>query len=147
MQNPTTVTLANIKQILISGNNPVEKARVYGNDFDNEYRLLNYIKIKLSNGLLICIPIGYVWDLASVPRILWWLFPPDNDAELAFLIHDYLYENHRYLKITEEFANNELLRWSNATNGTEGRSLRNWDNTCRYLAVKWFGKRVWDKHN
>ena len=137
--------LSNIKKEFTDGRNPIVKTRVYGNDAINNYKLENSIWIKLSFGIFIKIPKGYVWDLASVPRFLWWLFPPDNDAEIAFLIHDYLYENHKKLNITEDLANKEMLKWSNVTNGTPGRSFRNFDNICRYLAVKWFGKYVWNK--
>ena len=36
------------------------------------------------------IPKGFVFDGASVPRILWWLFPPAGRYMVAALLHDYL---------------------------------------------------------
>lgn len=40
----------------------------------------------------IVVPVGFVCDLASVPRPLWWLYPPFGDYIRAAIIHDYLYE-------------------------------------------------------
>lgn len=134
------ITLSKIKQ-LYPWENPIIKSRVYGRNTINQYRLEVDLAIELSNKLVICVPKGYVWDLASVPRILWWLFPPDSDAELAFLIHDYLYENRI---ISKEFADNEMLLWSKVLNGRKFISLRNIDNSLRYYAVKWFGKKAWN---
>ena len=133
------ITLAKIKRLYPCGN-PIIKSRVFGHNTINKYRLEVDLKIELSNKLVICIPKGYVWDLASTPRFLWWLFPPDSDAELAFLIHDYLYENRI---ISREFADREMLVWSIVLNGRKSLSLRNIDNSLRYYAVKWFGRKAW----
>lgn len=135
------ITLINIRELLISGINPVKKERVWGHNNKNYYKLSEEINVMLSNGMIITIPNGYVWDLASVPRLLWWLVPPDSDAEIAFLIHDHLYENKI---ISKDFADNEMLLWSKETNGRKNVSLRNIDNYVRYYAVKWFGKIAWN---
>jgi len=135
------ITLDNILNKLKSGHNPVKKTRVFGTNNQNQYKLLESLEIKLSNNYIIVIPNGYVWDLASVPRFLWWLFPPDSDAEIAFLIHDYLYENKI---ISKKFADNEMLIWSKTTNGRKNISFRNIDNYTRYYAVKYFGKIAWN---
>jgi hypothetical protein len=134
------ITLQNILTTL-KRENPVKKSRVYGRNTKSEYLLLETLEIELSNKYVIVIPRGYIWDLASVPRGLWWLFPPDSDAELAFLIHDYLYENRIG---SRSFADNEMLIWSSKLSGRSKTSLRNIDNKMRYLAVKWFGKRAWN---
>lgn len=134
------LTLKNTKAAFEIDNHVI-KSRVFGSNTKNTYKVCREIKVELSNKQVICIPKGYVWDLASVPRILWWLFPPDSDAELAFLIHDYLYENRI---IGKEFADNEMLIWSIALNGRKNVSLRNIDNKARYLAVKWFGHKAWN---
>lgn len=39
------------------------------------------------------IPQGYVTDFASVPRILWPLFPPYGKHTIAAVVHDYLYDH------------------------------------------------------
>lgn len=134
------ITIKNILEV-IRRENPVKKSRVFGSNTINKYVLLETIEIELSNKYIILIPKGYVWDLASVPRFLWWLFPPDSDSELAFLIHDYLYENRI---INRNFADKEMFIWSTKLGGTRNTSIRNADNVLRYLAVKYFGKSAWD---
>jgi hypothetical protein len=37
------------------------------------------------------VPTGFVCDGASVPRLLWWLYPPDGLWRAAALVHDWLY--------------------------------------------------------
>lgn len=39
----------------------------------------------------ITIPAGFVFDLASIPRFLWWRIAPFELSETAPLLHDFLY--------------------------------------------------------
>ncbi len=42
-------------------------------------------------GFTVAIPVGFMSDGASVPRLLWWFLPPWGDrATFAALLHDYL---------------------------------------------------------
>lgn len=41
----------------------------------------------------ITVPIDYVTDLTSVPRVLWSIFPPNGKYAKAAIVHDYLYTN------------------------------------------------------
>ncbi len=44
------------------------------------------------SGLTITVPENFPTDLATVPRALWWLFPPaDPEYAAAAVLHDYLY--------------------------------------------------------
>ena len=133
------ITLDNCVEIF-KQENPIKKSRVYGRNNINQYKLLEDVAIKLSFGDVIKIPKGYIWDLASVPRLLWAIVPPDSDAELAFLLHDFLYEYRLYPK---KVCDNEMKVFSKELNGTKGISLRNVDNNIRYYAVKWFGKKAY----
>ncbi len=36
------------------------------------------------------VPVGFFTDLASVPKFLWWLFPPHGKYTRASIIHDYM---------------------------------------------------------
>jgi hypothetical protein len=133
------ITINNaVSYLMTSG---IHKKRMYGSNNINQYMLLVCVEIALSNGKVIKIPNGYVWDLASVPRLLWGICPPDSDAELAFLIHDYLYENRIG---TRKWADKEMLKWSIATNGTNNWSIRNIDNYIRYWAVRLGGRKAWN---
>lgn len=41
-------------------------------------------------GLRVHVPVGFQTDFASVPRFLWWLFPPQGRGSRAAVVHDYL---------------------------------------------------------
>jgi hypothetical protein len=131
------ITLENVK-LQFTIKNPIIKSRVYGKNTINRYTLYKPLLIKLSTGMLITIPKGFEWDLASVPRFLWWLMSPDVDSEIAYLIHDYLYVN----KIVDrKTADKEMYLWAKATNSTANKlSAKNTDNWLRYIAVRLFGK-------
>lgn len=38
------------------------------------------------------VPKGFETDFASVPRAVWWLFPPDGQYAQSAVTHDYLYQ-------------------------------------------------------
>lgn len=42
---------------------------------------------------VIRVPEGFVTDLASVPRVLWWLLPPHGRYAKAAIVHDYMYDH------------------------------------------------------
>lgn len=133
--------LKNIKATLETSN-PIHKSRVYGSNKINHYVLLQPLKFQLSDRLTIIeISKGFQWDLASVPRVLWSICSPDNDAEVAYLIHDYLY---RYKVLPKADCDKEMYKWAKAVNSTKKISIKNIDNLLRYLAVKYFGKSSYD---
>ena len=43
----------------------------------------------------IIVPTGFVTDLASTPRLLWWLVPPFGKYGKATVLHDYLYSQRK----------------------------------------------------
>ena len=38
-------------------------------------------------------PVGTITDLATVPRVLWTIFPPHGRYAKAAIMHDYFYEH------------------------------------------------------
>ena len=143
------IKLNNIEEIQSeTGVSVVKRARVIGYNTRPRYRLLEELTVQLTNGEIITIPVGFEFDLSSTPRLLWWLLPPDSDADLSCTIHDYLYIN-KPLGSGEKsrwFADLEMYKWSVVTNGTSNLwSLRNLDNVVRYLGVVIFGWLVWYK--
>lgn len=106
------------------------------------YQMQEARTFELSNGQEILIPHGFEYDLSSSPRILWAMFPPDGDFQIAALIHDFLYINKPY---SRRFADREMLKWSRAVNGTRKISIRNFDNWARYVAVRLFGWIIWHR--
>lgn len=158
MDASTIVTLENVNSLYSTdseGNkfSLIKKRLVRGNNTKPKYQLLEDLHIRLSNGFEITIPKGFIWDLSSTPRIVWWLLPPDGDFDLAYLIHDYLWiekEKMRLefekqgLEFTCKFTDDEMLLWANTTNSTRNASLRNIDNKSRYWGVRAFGWLVWN---
>lgn len=57
------------------------------------------MEITLSDGSLILVPEGFIWDGASIPKWLWWLFSPMDEGAIADVIHDFLWADKE-----EEFA-------------------------------------------
>src|SRR3990167_2683501 len=61
-------------------NNTWEVAREF-KYFVNEENSIDVITIRQ----------GFCTDFASVPRLFWWLFPPDGKYTQAAVVHDFLY--------------------------------------------------------
>ena len=62
----------------------------------------------------ITVPAGYVFNGSSVPRLLWWLYPPSYaPAWEASCVHDYCYSHH-YPHITKKEADRLLRRMMKA---------------------------------
>lgn len=140
------LTLENINQIEFDRDriSIIDKSHVRGNNTIPKYHLNRALDIQLSDGTIIYIPRGFIWDLSSVPRIFWSLFPTDGDFEIGVIIHDYLYRTQIKSK---EFADLEMYKWSKVMSGTHNkRSARNFDNYTRYKIVKYFGHKTWNRN-
>ena len=44
------------------------------------------------DGFTVQVPCGLMVDGASVPRLLWWMYPPDGLYRAAALVHNFLYQ-------------------------------------------------------
>jgi hypothetical protein len=53
---------------------------------------------KSKSGQTINVPQGFVTDFTSVPRPIWWLFPPWAKYGNAAVVHDYCYWNQTYTR-------------------------------------------------
>jgi hypothetical protein len=102
-----------------------------------KFKVLRELQVELSNGEVITIERGFKTDLCSVPRWLWAVASPYNDALLAFVIHDWLYIN---LYENRYFADKEMLLWCEAINANHT------DNVIRYHAVRWKGESWWQRN-
>ena len=91
-------------------------------DLPRHWTVLKELKIELSDGEIITIPENYIFDGASVPKSLWWLFPPIDKGVMGDLIHDRLWENkaEQLQKFdfnsykARKFADAERMRWRKA---------------------------------
>jgi len=106
------------------------------------YIIEKALTFKLSNGDLLAIEKGFIWDKSSVPKLLHWLFAPTGKFEIAALIHDKIYKDLKE-KYSREFADKEMYKWSKALQGTRKASFRNFDNKFRYKGVRVVGWLAW----
>ena len=89
--------------------------------YPRHWKTIVDLTITLSNNSVINIHKGYIWDGASIPKVLWKLFPNIELDALCFLIHDFLYTdkenqlkrfNYNIYK-TRKFADVEMKLWAN----------------------------------
>lgn len=85
------------------------------------------------------IPSDFTSDLASVPRLLRWIFPRNGRWTPAALVHDYLYCSHAVLDIRRKDADKIFLLLMLAYNVTPSISY------IFYLSVRCFGWLYWNK--
>jgi len=86
------------------------------------------------------VPVGFVTDLASIPRALRNLpfLDPNGQSRRPAVVHDYLYSSRLGRRLGKQFADNflrEALLAEGATKGTAG---------AFYWAVHLFGSFAWD---
>jgi len=56
------------------------------------YRVKESFTYTTRGGRVITVPVGFEFDGGSVPRFLWFLYPPyGSECDEAFCVHDYLY--------------------------------------------------------
>ena len=82
------------------------------------------------------VPIGYVTDLTSVPRLLWSIFPPNGRYAKAAIVHDYLYSN---AIATKAFADDVFLEAMTVLD------VPRWRRVAMYWAVRLFGRGAYNK--
>ncbi|MCJ8165026.1 DUF1353 domain-containing protein [Pontibacter sp. E15-1] len=97
-------------------------------------------------GTYITVPHGFEFDLASVPRAVWWAIAPFELSIVAPLLHDFLYENggllpahtvqpyRKYTRREADWMFLEIMR-------REG--VAEWKCRVAYNAVRTFGGHVW----
>lgn len=93
------------------------------------------------DGRRIIVPTGYVFDGSSVPRALWWLYPPGFlPAWRGSCVHDRLY-SHGYREFDKPFADKALKAFMQL----DGASRL--EQRLFYFATSKFGKGGWSKTN
>lgn len=79
----------------------------------------------------IVIPEGFLTDLSSVPRLLWWFIPPFGMAVPASILHDYMYTyGWKSRKEADKLFYKILLT----------HNVPKWQSFLMYIAVRMFGK-------
>lgn len=88
---------------------------------------------EVGTGLVIRVPAGAWTDFASVPRILWPLFPPHGNHGKAAVVHDHLYALVRRGMFTRAIADSIFLEAMKVS------GVGFFKRACMYLAVRLFG--------
>lgn len=97
-------------------------------------------------GTRLTVPAGYRFDLASVPRLLWWLIAPFELSLAAPLVHDFLYRTAgvpppRTVEPHRTFTRAEADRIFCAIMARQG--VAGWRLAAAYLAVRVAGVLAW----
>jgi Protein of unknown function (DUF1353) len=99
-------------------------------------------------GRIITVPKGFLFDLSSVPRLLWWLVAPFDLSVVAPLIHDFLYRYggkppagsveppHDYPRAEVDGVFRRIM---------EAEGVAAWRRVLGYAAVRVFGRWAWRK--
>jgi hypothetical protein len=81
------------------------------------------------------VPIGFVTDFASIPRIFWSILPPDGKYTYPAILHDYLY----WTQTTSRDVADNILKF-----GMEDFSVGTATSMAIYNAVRAFGGSAWN---
>ncbi len=123
---------------------------VYITTFEKkQFRLIRDWQYQQPKGLIeinYFVPKGYVCDLASIPKFIWWWqWGAQNAAAIA---HDYIYE-HGYILVTDSVREKFKLKLSRAAADLlfleilEAVGVSFISRTLMFWAVRFFGRGVW----
>lgn len=101
------------------------------------------VDVRITSKGKITVPLGYVTDMASVPRACWAFIAPFDVARPA-VVHDILYERINAVRFTTTNANFKVLRkiaddvFLEAMDATDPK-VASWKKYSAYYAVRMFG--------
>lgn len=89
------------------------------------------------------IPAGYKTDFASVPQVLWGIFPPHGLAAIPSLIHDFMYDNRVF---ADDLGDENARRLADVffLNNMTDCGVPRWQRMIYFYAVRVFAKSWWD---
>lgn len=95
------------------------------------------------------VPVGFITDFASIPRILWTLLPPWGKYGKAAVIHDYMYTEHKRSSFSadgvESFVQLERKQADDIFLQAMTVLGVNWiTRNAMYYAVRVFGNKPWN---
>jgi len=104
-----------------------------------------------SRGWTLVVPRGFLTDLASIPRVLWWLIAPSELSIAAPIVHDWLYEAGGRIRashvgypawgVEQRFARSDADAFLYDLAAQAG--VWWWRRWLAYKAVRWFSARYW----
>lgn len=102
-------------------------------------RMLNETLTWADDIRALAVPKGFVCDLASVPRLLWWWMPPDGIYRAAVVIHDWDYSVQRVKRSVADWTMFCVM-----LHVIRSRSETRWRKCLRLVTATtmWLGVRV-----
>lgn len=85
----------------------------------------------------IVVPVGFVTDFASVPKLFWNILPPTGRYGKAAIVHDFLY----FTAIVNKDDADSIFLEAMKVLGVAWATRQ-----AMYYAVHWFGNSAWDGH-
>lgn len=114
----------------------VELARVY--ESAALWRVVAPFSYRVNPGDIVTVPVGFVTDLASIPRVFWDVLPPFGNYTEAAVIHDFLYSDPEQRKRGKD-ACDKILEMAALDYGTP-----QWQVDMLYEGVRAGGQSAWD---
>lgn len=95
------------------------------------------------------VPVGFITDFASIPRILWNILPPWGKYGKAAVIHDYMYTEHKHSVYDAEGVESFVQIERKQADGIflqamEVLGVNKITRYAMYYAVRVFGTRPWN---
>ena len=137
MARTNYITKDNVVEQLLS-DELIVQSYVYSDKDQKYWKIQQPLTVELSNGKIINVPKGFVYDMSTVPKWLWSFVRPVNDGLFGYLVHDVLYIN-RVNGMTRKQADKEMLFWTSIVNSNK------FDNYLRYYIVRLLGWLWWYK--
>lgn len=101
---------------------------------DDTWRVAEALQYKSDIVGLVCVPMGFVTDFASVPRLPLAYLLAGNTAHEAAVVHDFLYQTHTCSKSQADRTFREAM-------GVTGVAA--WRKNLMYVAVSLGGWPAW----
>jgi hypothetical protein len=90
----------------------------------------------------ITVPVGFLTDLASIPRTIWNILPPVGAYDAAAVVHDLLYQRGTVDESPVQRVDaDRVLR-----EGMEALGVRRWQRWTIYAGVRVGGWMVWRRY-
>lgn len=91
----------------------------------------------------VVVPSKFVCDLASVPRVVWWLISPSDLGEIGPLLHDWIYRHAGKINGCEAYTREETDALFNEAMETD--NVQPWKRKLAVAAVKRWGESAFRK--
>lgn len=115
--------------------------------YTRDWELMEDWEIFVPSVGVILIPVGFIFDGASIPKMLRWILSPVGILLIPGLVHDFCYHNHfinvhaddvRQWDVSKDDADELFLEIADQETGLP------FINQVAYQSVKYFGGKAWN---